>query len=332
MKSRFGFIFFPTFATLPLIASAHHSTAEYDDSVIEEISGTLTGVQWRNPHVVLTVRVETSYGEFEDWALESAAIYILERLGLTRDTFIPGMSIRVAGNVSRRRNAVEPRNILLPGGEEVAFLNAPTRWTENAIGGAMRNDVVDRSELGLFRVWSLDSSLMANYGASARVIANASFLDPDNQDSLEGNYARDPCEPQGMPGIMLNPLPISFAGRENHIELRLTPFAAVRTILMENPAPGDPGVPSIFGVSTGQWIDGALEISTTDVDWPYFDDAGRPLSGSAEISERYEISEDGNRLTYTHTINDPEMLAEPVTVSWNYIDIGEEAIQPLFCE
>jgi hypothetical protein len=331
MKSTFGLLY-ATVALLPFIASAHHSTAEYDGAVIEEIAGTLTGVRWRNPHVRFTVRSENAAGEFEDWELEAGAVYILERSGLTQDMFVAGMDIRVAGSPSRRRNAMQPSNILLPNGEEVAFSNAPTRWADSAIGGVMRNDVVDRSELGLFRVWSLDSDLWANYGRSARAVANARFLDPGNQVLLDSNYDQDPCEPQGMPGIMLNPLPISFVERENRIELRLTPFAIVRTILLGANAPSETAEPSIFGVSRGQWIDGALEVRTTDIDWPYFDDAGRPLSGTAEILERYEISEDGNRLIYTQTINDPAMLAEPVTVSWNYIDIGEEAIQPLFCE
>lgn len=285
-----------------------------------------------NPHVSFTVRAENAGGEFEDWELEAGAVYVLERSGLTQDMFVSGMDIRVAGSPSRRRNAMQPSNILLPSGEEVAFSNAPAWWAENAIGGIMRNDIVDRPELGLFRVWSLDSDLRANYGRSARAIASARFLDSDNQNLLDSNYAQDPCEPQGMPGIMLNPLPISFVERGNRIELRLTPFAIVRTILMEVNLPGDSVEPSIFGVSTGLWIDGALEVRTTDIDWPYFDDAGRPLSRAAAISERYEISEDGNRLTYTQTINDSAMLAEPVTVSWNYIDIGEEEIQPLFCE
>jgi hypothetical protein len=330
MKSTLGLVF-STFAFLPLIASAHHSTAEYDGAVIVEVSGTLTSVQWRNPHVQFSVRVEKSGGESEDWVLESSAVYIVERFGLTREMFAPGMEIRVAGHPSRKRNAMEPTNILLPSGTEVAFSTAPKRWAENVIGGAMRNDIVDRAELGLFRVWSLDSDFRL-YGRAARAIANARFLDPDNQDPLDSNYAHDPCEPQGMPGIMLNPLPILFVDRGLRVELRLTPFAIVRTISMEGSAPGDTVEPSMFGVSTGKWTNGALEVRTTEIDWPYFDDAGRPLSKTAEVWERFEISEDGNRLAYTQTINDAAMLAEPVTVSWNYIDIGEEAIQPLFCE
>lgn len=151
MKLSFGLLF-SAFASLPLIASAHHSTAEYNESVIEEIAGTLIRVQWRNPHVSFTVRAENAGGEFEDWELEAGAVYVLERSGLTQDMFVSGMDIRVAGSPSRRRNAMQPSNILLPSGEEVAFSNAPARWAENAIGGIMRNDIVDRPELGLFRV------------------------------------------------------------------------------------------------------------------------------------------------------------------------------------
>lgn len=60
--------------------------------------------------------------------------------------------------------------------------------------------------------------------------------------------------------------------------------------------------------------------------------AGRPLSPNAEVFEKYTIAEGGNKLTYTQTISDPEVLVEPVTIGWSYIDIGEETIKPLFCE
>ena len=88
----------------------------------------------------------------------------------------------------------------------------------------------------------------------------------------------------------------------------------------------------MYGVSTGSYSDGVLEIHTTQIDWPYIDDAGRPLSPNAEVFEKYTIAEGGNKLTYTQTISDPEVLVEPVTIGWSYIDIGEETIKPLFCE
>ena len=44
-----------TLATLPLLATAHHSMSEFDRGVVREVEGVVSRVSWRNPHILMEV-------------------------------------------------------------------------------------------------------------------------------------------------------------------------------------------------------------------------------------------------------------------------------------
>ena len=80
-----------------------------------------------------------------------------------------------------------------------------------------------------YRVWSV-----ADLGAYIRMAqAIAVKLTPAAQAKMADTPPRlDVCRPQGMPGIMLNPLPIRFVDRGDHIDLELASFGVLRRIDM----------------------------------------------------------------------------------------------------
>jgi Family of unknown function (DUF6152) len=49
--------------------AAHHSTAEYDRSVVRDYEGELVEVRWQDPHVMFTLRVGSAPGEVQNWEL-----------------------------------------------------------------------------------------------------------------------------------------------------------------------------------------------------------------------------------------------------------------------
>ena len=57
-------------ALAPLLALGHHSNAEYDSSVVQELQGEVVSVSWRNPHVRLVLRAENADGTSTLWDLE----------------------------------------------------------------------------------------------------------------------------------------------------------------------------------------------------------------------------------------------------------------------
>ena len=321
-----------TLGTLVLCAQgwAHHSFADYDRSVVRELEGELVDVRWRNPHVVFTVRVVEPDGGATDWELETGAFYLLERRGLEAAMFPVNERVRAAGSVSTTRSGrMNVSNILLSSGEEVVFAGgASPRWASASVAGEWNSEIVDRRHLGLFRVWSLAN--LGTYGRANRVmgelLAAAARVEPPAAPDL------DPCLPMGMPAAMISPLPVEFVERGDSIELRLTGFGNVRNIVLSGEVDGDAVPLSDLGYSTGQWVGQTLEVRTKRVGWPYVDDAGTTQTENVEITEEFALIDDGNRLRYTQTITDPESFTEPLTVSWDWIDIGEESLNPVTCE
>ena len=78
--------------------TAHHAfAAEFDADSPVEFSGTVTKVEWINPHVWIHVDVTRDNGTMEGWAFEAGTPYVLFRRGFTRDSLLPGTDVRVDG-------------------------------------------------------------------------------------------------------------------------------------------------------------------------------------------------------------------------------------------
>jgi len=83
-------------AALP--AAPHHSfAAEFDLNRSIELTGTVTQVQWTNPHAWLHINVEDNDSNTQSWAIELLGINTLIRRGWTRDTVKAGDVISVEG-------------------------------------------------------------------------------------------------------------------------------------------------------------------------------------------------------------------------------------------
>ena len=98
-------LLFPVaFAILALAqgASAHHNmTALFDFNDRVTLKGTLTKVDWRNPHAHLFVNVPGENGAVANWAIELESPILLRRSGWAEDTLVPGDAVNVAGIAAR---------------------------------------------------------------------------------------------------------------------------------------------------------------------------------------------------------------------------------------
>lgn len=104
------------FASLLLTsAPAHHSfVAEFDDTKPVTLTGTVTRVDWRNPHAFLYLDVvDETTDDVANWAVELGSPNGLRRLGWRRTTVsvgdvltIEGVLARVKPNLANAQSAV----------------------------------------------------------------------------------------------------------------------------------------------------------------------------------------------------------------------------------
>jgi len=79
-------------------ALAHHSfAAEYDDQKPLKITGTLTKVDWMNPHIWYYVDAKNPDGSVTRWAISGGAPGQLQRRGITKDLLVVGSEVNVEG-------------------------------------------------------------------------------------------------------------------------------------------------------------------------------------------------------------------------------------------
>ena len=326
-----------TMLSAPVVAGAHHSFAVYSDE-ITEVAGELVEVYWGNPHVRLTMN-SAEAGEAGTWTLETGNPYILQRRGLPRELFRPGDRIRAAGRVHRgQATQLWLHNLMLGDGQELLMLaGVEPRWNEDALGGdGSGTTVADAAaqNRGLFRVWSRPVLRPVDYGEGLPYLRAPSAGGNEWLARLDEFAAR--CESVGMPGVMATPYPFEF--RDDGSRIRLLGFSnnarIDRTIHMDDANPELAPGSSRFGFSTGRWVgSNRLEVTTTRIDWPYFDDSlGTPQSDRIETFEIFTLSDNQQRLDYEMTVSDPETFTEPATAIESYwLALGESPAEPTYC-
>ena len=87
-------------AAVPAIA--HHSfAAEYDSKKPVKVTGTVTKVDWMNPHVYFFMDVEDENGKVTQWGFEMGPPNLLQNAGWTRNTMKIGDVVVVEGTLAK---------------------------------------------------------------------------------------------------------------------------------------------------------------------------------------------------------------------------------------
>src|SRR5580704_10193501 len=102
-------------------AWAHHSfAAEFDIAKPVKLEGTVTSMEWINPHSWIHLDVKGPDGKMVNWMVEGGSPNILLRRGFTKKSLEPGTVIVVEGYQAKNgENRANGANITFPDGKRL---------------------------------------------------------------------------------------------------------------------------------------------------------------------------------------------------------------------
>ena len=291
---------------------AHHSAAAYDAASPVTLQGTVTRVDWTNPHVYIYLDTQGASGSPAQWIIETDPTPILIRSGWTRDSVRVGALVTVRMNPARDRQRNHAQLVSLSTGNGAVLVpRAPAARTETratSIAGVWNSlRGFGQRRFGTLNVTEKGVAAMKSFDEAASPIVD--------------------CVPHVVPQLPTLPYLSEIEVLNDRIMMRSEFLNVDRTIYMDGrPHPRD-GVRTRQGHSIGRWEGGVLVVDTT-----LFADhrvgnsfgsafaSGLPSGPQKHVVERYRLSEDSTRMLIEFVVEDPEYLAAPMTASaeWDY--------------
>lgn len=98
MKKKFNLLVMALSLIVSIPAIAHHSFfSQFDSSAPITLIGTITGVEWRNPHIWVSLDVPNEDGSVTSWRCEGGAPNALVRNGFTANFLEVGEELTIYG-------------------------------------------------------------------------------------------------------------------------------------------------------------------------------------------------------------------------------------------
>jgi len=347
-------------------AVAHHPIhGKFDPARNMELSGIVTKVDWRSPHIHVFVNVIDG-GETVNWAIEMENPYILLANNWDDSSLEPGDSITVSGILARNgsrqlwgedvRLTDTGRAVYTVGNtvpqKPLASRPVP-RWPDGkpALGAAPG---------GSSGVWSYptekalvedgvdvaidDYGQLANLEDAAKVAPMQDWALARYVHRQERNLRDDPmyldCKPPGGPRQYQSDLGLQLiedrknerifvllgSGNRNYRIIYMDDRDQVGNVM------GDDDNPLFYGRSVGEWEGDTLVVNTTGFNEGFwFTNGGLPHTNMLSMVEKFtRVSQD--TMQYEVTIDDPGAYTRPWTASWELSWVGGQELPYSLCQ
>jgi Family of unknown function (DUF6152) len=351
-------------ASRPLFAH-HEILAKFDDKKPMTLRGTVTKVDWANPHVHIFMNVQNG-NNIANWAVELESPVDLGRAGWTRDALKPGDGLTVQGITARNGSRqVWANSVVMTAGNKKLFDGAKTPTpAANQPSGPTPKWPDGQPRLGpppgqtgywgaptatsLVQTGSTVTTdaygLLKNIGDVDKVAPFQKWA-RDLYELRQRNLLKDDplylyCMPPGGPRQYQLPYGIQF--NEDRDRKRIFVFVGsgnrnYRIIYTDGRAQkgqlrGDDDNPLYYGRSVGKWEGETFVVDTKGFNEKFwFSNGGLPHSDQLHLIERYTRT-DLNTLKYEVTIDDPGAYTKTWTSGWNLKWIAGEELPVYYCQ
>ena len=91
-------------------ASAHHGFAvEFDGSKCMDVAGTLTAIDWQNPHAYFHMDIKNADGKTENWTFEMLSVVAMRRAGTDKQDFLDNIGKPITARICPSKNGAVNR-------------------------------------------------------------------------------------------------------------------------------------------------------------------------------------------------------------------------------
>jgi hypothetical protein len=318
-------------ALAPAAAFGHHSPAFYDMTREVVVEGTVTKLDWKNPHILMTVETRGSGGDPVVQEIEAEAVSHARAMGLSRDAIAPGAHVVVRARPGRRGPGARALGLDVRTDDGVVFP------LSIGAGFSIRPAVAAQAQ-GLAGGWvATIESFNGIFAESLPLTEAGRTVQAETRSRVQspGVAGGGICAP-------FAPLMLSISPDLRTIEVGeasvVMSFEAVgmsqQRIVHLDQAEHPAGVaPSILGHSIGRWAGATLVIDTVAIAPHPLGNTVLPSTPSTHLVERLTLTQDRRRLEYAFTLEDPEYLAAPFsyTAIWDHrpdLEPSSEACDP----
>jgi len=348
-----------TFAILAILAAVPMST--YDSGRKVKLKGTVTRIDWVNPHAFFFINVQDATGTISNWALEVGNPFDLEKDGWKRNTLRIGDVVTVDGVLARsqgRQAYATSVVVARTGGRVFTASNkkaAPhprepaPRWPDGRVslgapagkkgywGAASASALVENTAT---KIAMNEEGILLNIADADRVAPFQPWAKAVYEYRQRTLLKDDPltrCLPPGGPRQFQVPNGFQFVEQRELGRILVLLGGGDRNwrVIYTDGRPQSQTAEvtaSYYGNSVGHWEKDVLVTDTIGFNEHFWmSNGGLPHTEALHLTERFSRPE-LSTLQYEVTVDDPRTYTRTWKGGWTVQWVPNEEIQEYFCE